>query len=152
MAKPAAGQPLSIYAEERVARAAEAVARAENRKVAQLGGEALTLWVELPASARAALRYIRGLGATEDVQLAYREMTRAVLAVQRAMLGERATEELRAQFTLLDGALSDDEITARAVELSHPPTRQRSGERRQPAPGTASPSRGQSRARARKAR
>lgn len=141
------GRPISIYADARAAEQAEAVALAENRKIGQLGGEALAFWVSLPAAARAALRFIEGLGTVADQEYVRREVTRVLLSAQRDVASERASQEIRAQFEGLK-RLNDEELEELAVELSRePPEKRRMGERPEPtkrSPGARSGGRSRS--------
>lgn len=117
MPKPKSGRPITVYTDARTAAQAQIVAAAENRKLAQIGGEALALWTSLPAAARTALRYIQGLGSEQDLECAYREMTRALLNAQRAVASEQASMQIRAQFEGIE-RLSDGAIDELAVELA----------------------------------
>ncbi len=131
MSESRSGRPISIYADASTAKRAEAVAAAENRKLGQLGGEALAFWTSLPAAARAALRYIQGLGTAAEVEYAHREVARALLLAQRAVASERAGARIRAQFEDLE-EMSDAEIEELAVRLSE----DAAGEDQQDSPGS----------------
>ncbi len=111
------GRPISIYADASAAEQAEAVAAAENRRLGQLGGEALALWTPLPAAVRAALRDIQGLGSESDLEHAHREMARALVIARRAVATEPASARIRAQSEGIE-EMSDTEIEELAVGLS----------------------------------
>jgi hypothetical protein len=111
------GRPISIYAAAGMAKQAETVAAAENRKIGQLGGEALAFWVSLPAAARAAFRFIDGLGTEAELDQARREVTRALVVAQRGVASARASREIREQFENL-GGMEEEDIEQLAVDLS----------------------------------
>jgi hypothetical protein len=143
------GRPISIYAAAGMAKQAEAVAVAENRKIGQLGGEALAFWVSLPAAARAAFRFIDGLGTEAELEQARRDVTRALVVAQRGVASARASREIREQFENLEG-MDEEDAEQLAVDLSkEPAAKGGSGEHRRP-PRTSSDPRSSRRSRTRK--
>jgi len=114
------GRPISIYAAAGMAKQAEAVAVAENRKIGQLGGEALAFWVSLPAAARAAFRFIDGLGTEAELERARRDVVRALVVAQRGVASTRASRDSREQFENLEG-MDEEDVEQLAVDLSRGP-------------------------------
>lgn len=111
-----AGKTISTHVDEDIAERVKQIAHLEDRKVSQVAGAALSLYVRLPGEARDALRHIEALGDEEVQGATIQEIASLLLRLDyelaaRRVAGEMDPEEL--------GEIEDEEaILEQAVGLT----------------------------------
>ncbi len=114
-----AGHTLSAYADEQTYRQVSQLARLEDRSTAQIVSAALRLYLRLPRAAHDALRQLEAAG-PEAADTAGWAVGRALLDQQyEAAVAQGLAES--ANRTARPLAETEDEILARAVEISRRP-------------------------------
>jgi hypothetical protein len=116
-----AGRTISMHASEEIARRVEHVSRVEDRSPSQIASAALSLYLQLPPEAHAALRHVQALGTAEDVDRISRRMARLLLDAQFEVAERRVVASMPTEG--LNALESEDDILAEANALT---TRSRS--------------------------
>lgn len=112
-----AGETISTHVDEDVAERVKRIADLEDRKVSQVAGAALSLYVRLPGEARDALRHIEALGDEDAQDATVREVTSVLVRLDYELAARRVVEEMEAEGP--EGEMEDEEaILERAVELT----------------------------------
>ncbi|WP_349368969.1 hypothetical protein [Salinarimonas sp.] len=90
-----AGRSVSGYVDEHVADRLQAVAKTEGRTPASLVGQALSLYVSLPETARTSLRRMETLATPEERDWFRGELVRLLLRADMTLTQRRMADELR---------------------------------------------------------
>lgn len=111
-----AGKTISTHVDEDIADQVKRIADLEDRKVSQVAGAALSLYVRLPGEARAALRHIDALGDERVQDATIQEIASLLVRLDYELAARRVVEEMEADEL---GGLEDEEaILEQAVELT----------------------------------
>lgn len=111
-----AGKTVSTHVDREIADLAERIAELEDRKVSQVAGAALSLYVRLPAEARDALRYIEALGDEKVEEATLQEIASVLVRLEYELATRRLVAEVERDD--LGGLGSEEEILEKAVELT----------------------------------
>lgn len=115
-----AGRSISGYVDEQIADRLQAVARIEGRTPASLVGQALSLYVSLPETARTSLRRMETLATPEERDWFQGELVRLLLRADMSVTQRRMADDLGERLPF-----GDDEEAIAETALSW----ERSGDR-----------------------
>jgi hypothetical protein len=108
-----AGQTLSAYVSEEVAKSLRLEAKREGRTDGQVAGQAIRFFVSLPREARMSLAAIDGLATAEERRWALNEVARVLNIAESAMTERRIAEQLRHQ---IPEDASEEDLDRLAIE------------------------------------
>lgn len=110
------GKTISTHVDEDIAERVKQIADLEDRKVSQVAGAALSLYVRLPGEAREALRHIEALGGEEVRDTTIQEIASVLVRLDYELAAHRVVEEMEAEE--LEGLEDEKAILEQAVELT----------------------------------
>jgi hypothetical protein len=108
-----AGQTLSAYVTEEVAKSLRLEAKREGRTDGQVAGQAIRFFVSLPREARMSMAALDGLATDAERRWALNEIARVLHIAEAAMTERRMAEQLRHQ---IPEDASEEDLDRMAVE------------------------------------
>lgn len=114
------GKTISTHVAEDIAERVEQIADREDRKVSQVAGAALSLYVRLPGEARDALRHIEALGDEEVQGATIQEIASILVRLDYELAARRVVSEMDTE--KLGGMEDEEAILEEAVDLTRSPS------------------------------
>lgn len=112
-----AGQTLSAYVAEEVAKSVQLEATREGRTPGQVAAQAIRFFVGLPREARMSLTALDGLATSDERRWVLNEVARVLNNAELAMTQRRLGEQLRGQ---VPENATDEDLERLAVEWTTP--------------------------------
>lgn len=114
------GKTISTHVAEDIAERVKQIADREDRKVSQVAGAALSLYVRLPGEARDALRHIEALGNEEVQEATIQEIASLLVRLDYELAARRVVSEMDTE--RLGGMEDEEAILEEAVDLTRSPS------------------------------